>query len=76
MQNQNKMFLAVNEIQSIVLLYWTLGYTGIRAHTGPRISESRAETAHSMFCIQSGIRIYRISCIPDTQNLSPNPSPV
>ena len=26
------------------------GYTGIRAHTGDREFQSRAETAHSMFC--------------------------
>ena len=55
------------EVPSI-FSYTGLGYTGIRAHTGPREFQSRAQTAHSMFCTQSGIRIYRISYIPDSKS--------
>ena len=61
-------------IQSITHSYIGLGYTGIRAHTGPRISVPQIQL--TVCFVQSGIRIYRICYIPvhRTLNLNPNQS--
>ena len=55
-------------VQSITLIYRTWLYRNSRILDWE--FQSRTETVHSMFFLQSGIRIYR------TLNLSPNPSPV
>ena len=60
-----------------MLLYRTLGYTGIRTHTGPREFQSRAQKQlTSMFRTSLVFEyVYRISYVPDSKSLSqPNQS--
>ena len=48
--------------------YTGLGYTGIRAHTGPREFQSHAETAHCMFCTVWYSDIPDFLYIPDSES--------
>ena len=70
--NQELFFVVAEWLQSIVLLYRTLGYTGIRAHTGPREFQSPAQKQLTVRFVQSSVFGYIGFLVNRTLNLSRN----
>ena len=55
-------------VYSQLLLYRTLGYTGFRTYVPDRGNFSPIQKQLTVCFVQSGIRIYRISYIPDSES--------